>query len=133
MTGSQSKVIGLTGHPGNVGSRERRHEPNRQHCSALHVLGLGFVTPANAGPPPSVLDVFDATSLLKFDAQQRDQRSASGTRCTRFSALQGLVNRDKPHLYVYLVGDAGRIDHYWLDLLRKPGQWLEGVRASRET
>ena len=90
------------------------------------ILALGLVTPAKAGPPPSVLDVFDATSLLRFDAQQLDQRRAFWDQMHALSALQGLVNRDSPRLYVYLVGDAGRIDHYWLDLLRKPGQWLAG-------
>lgn len=95
-------------------------------CLLCAVFALGLVTPAKAEPPPSVLDVFDATSLLRFDAQQPDQRRAFWDQMHALSALQGLVNRDSPRLYVYLVGDAGRTDRYWLDLLRKPGQWLAG-------
>jgi hypothetical protein len=40
------------------------------------------------------------------------------------SALQGLVNRDKPRLYVFLVGSDGQTDHFWLDYLRSPDHWL---------
>ncbi len=34
------------------------------------------------------------------------------------AALQGLVNRDQPRLYVYLVGDHGRVDRDWLARLQ---------------
>ncbi|WP_165226235.1 GxGYxYP domain-containing protein [Aquisphaera insulae] len=80
--------------------------------------------PAGTAPPPRVIEVFDATPLLKFDAQKLEERRAFWDQLHALSALQGLVNRDAPRLYVFLVGQGGRIDHYWLDLLRKRGQWL---------
>ena len=92
------------------------------------LLALGLGIPAKAELPPRVLDVFDATSLLRFNAQQLDQRRVFWDQMHALIALQGLVNRECPRLYLFLVGDAGRIDRYWLNLLREPGQWLAGCK-----
>ena len=41
------------------------------------------------------------------------------------SALQGIVNRDAPQLYVFFVDrDQLDIDKYWLNKYRRKGQWL---------
>jgi len=43
------------------------------------------------------------------------------------SALQGIVNRTDPRLYVHFVQGVispGDVDQYWLDRLREPGRWL---------
>ena len=40
------------------------------------------------------------------------------------AALQGLVNRDRPRLYIQAVGPEAKIDRYWLEKLRGKGQWL---------
>ena len=44
------------------------------------------------------------------------------------AALQGLVNRQHPRLYItYVTGDTGKpggMDRFWLDQLRAPGGWL---------
>jgi hypothetical protein len=48
------------------------------------------------------------------------------------SALQGLVNRTRPRLYVRFVEVGDRdVDGYWMDCLREPGRWLE--KAALET
>lgn len=50
------------------------------------------------------------------------------------SALQGLVNRKAPRLYLYFVKQGGEsIDRYWLDLLRQPqGGGSSGWLANTE-
>lgn len=46
------------------------------------------------------------------------------------AALQGIVNRDAPRLYVIFVNDYGRnIDEFWWDEYAKPGQWLDGKKT----
>lgn len=43
------------------------------------------------------------------------------------SALQGIVNRDKPRLYIEYVEDKGcSIDAYWWNRYRHKGEWLYG-------
>ena len=43
------------------------------------------------------------------------------------SALQGIVNRDKPRLYIEYVEDNGcSIDAYWWNRYRRKGEWLFG-------
>ena len=43
------------------------------------------------------------------------------------SALQGIVNRDKPRLYIEYVETNGRsIDAYWWNRYRRTGEWLNG-------
>jgi hypothetical protein len=98
----------------------------------LTCLGSSPSPTQQTGPAPDTIEVFDATPLLKFDVQQLDQRRAFWDRLHALSVLQGLVNRDSPQLYLSLVGEDGRIDRYWLDLLRRPGHWLHD-RPLRET
>ena len=43
------------------------------------------------------------------------------------SALQGIVNRDNPRLYIEYVEDRGcSIDAYWWNRYRREGEWLYG-------
>lgn len=43
------------------------------------------------------------------------------------SALQGIVNRDKPRLYIEYIETNGRsIDAYWWNRYRSEGEWLYG-------
>jgi hypothetical protein len=49
--------------------------------------------------------------------------------CHLVAALQGLVNRDVPSLYIRFVDSqrGGRnVDDYWFEQLAEPGQWLHG-------
>ena len=45
------------------------------------------------------------------------------------SALQGIVNRRSPRLYVLLVGDDARLDRFWLD--RLSATWAKGWARPR--
>lgn len=43
------------------------------------------------------------------------------------ATLQGVVNREKPQLYIKYVEESGRcIDDYWWDKYRAEGEWLSG-------
>ena len=96
------------------------------------ILLLGFAPTAVAGTSgaPEVLDVFDAHRLLRSAGQDADGRRQVWDQLHLLASLQGLVNRDRPRLYVYLVGPEGRVDRYWLDRLRQKGQWLDSCRLN---
>ncbi len=42
------------------------------------------------------------------------------------SALQGIVNRERPRLWLRFEPN---VDDFWWDALRRPGEWLEGVEV----
>jgi len=43
------------------------------------------------------------------------------------SSLQGIVNREKPVLYINYINACGyNTDEYWWDIYSAPGQWLSG-------
>ena len=72
-----------------------------------------------APPQSTILDL----TPLKLGAEiSRESRARAWDRLQVASALQGIVNRDAPRLYVYLVGDSGKTDRYWLGRLEKT--WL---------
>ena len=81
----------------------------------------------------SDLEVFDAETLLKINSSDIDQRRRSWDQQQLLASLQGIVNRERPRLYVFAIGRDGRIDHYWLGKLRQPGQWLAGGRLHELT
>jgi hypothetical protein len=87
---------------------------------------------ALAGKTPESLDVFEAHRLLRIDARSPDDRQRLWDQLHLLAALQGLVNREEPRLYVHLVGESGRIDRYWLDHLHARGQWLEACRLEEQ-
>jgi hypothetical protein len=76
----------------------------------------------------SILDVFDAGPLLKFNVHRIEQRRRSWDEQQLLAALQGIVNRQQPRLYVFAIGHDGKIDRYWLKKLRKSGQWLSNTK-----
>lgn len=45
------------------------------------------------------------------------------------AALQGLVNRREPRLYVHLVGDKGSVDRYWWRRMSEPDGWMAGAKV----
>ncbi|RYG44689.1 hypothetical protein EON79_14375, partial [bacterium] len=44
------------------------------------------------------------------------------------SALQGIVNRKEPRLYLFAIGDGGSLDRFWLKNLES--RWLKGSKTS---
>lgn len=51
------------------------------------------------------------------------------------STLQGVVNREKPRMYMLYVNNlAGvNVDEYWWDMYSRPGEWLSGVKTETYT
>lgn len=76
--------------------------------------------PNDAAAKAAPLVTYDLTPLCRPDESPKqawDEMQA-------VADLQGLVNRNQPSLYTFLVGDGGKIDHYWLNLLQEKGHWL---------
>jgi hypothetical protein len=99
------------------------------------LLALG---PANASPPiysgsDSALEILDATSIFKGNVHDIDQRRKSWDQQQLLAALQGIVNRDRPRLFVLAVGREGRTDRFWLEKMRRPGEWLSKSELRQRT
>lgn len=86
----------------------------------------GIVLCAVCGSAPQQINTFDLTYTLKLNPADPVQARAIWDQTHAVSALQGIVNRDVPRLYLYFVGgDNAAIDHYWMKRLQEPGEWLE--------
>ena len=90
----------------------------------LMILQLWGGCVALAAEPVTLFD-------LRYAATLQDNDPARIRRiwdhCHLAAALQGIVNRDAPRLYLLYVESqhgAGNLDQYWLDKLRQPGAWL---------
>ena len=93
----------------------------------LFVLVLLHEAAVRADTPP--LCQFDLTYTLKIDPNDRQQVEMAWDHCHAIAAVQGLVNRDEPRLYVRFVESrpaAKNVDDYWLEKLTQPGGWLHG-------
>ncbi len=72
-----------------------------------------------------VIGLYDLHYTLQTDLGTEEGRNVAWDDVHLVSALQGIVNRDAPRLYVYFVErDGVDIDRYWLDKYRRRGQWL---------
>ena len=66
---------------------------------------------------------------LSIDTQNAQALNRAWDHCHAVAALQGLVNRDAPQLYLRFVDSAHarvNVDDYWLGKLTAPEQWLHG-------
>ncbi len=91
-------------------------------------LGVGVVTQAKA-LETSPVTVFDLRYVNKIDRTDLAQVTKAWDHCHTVAALQGLVNRDAPLLYLRYVESQHRsqnVDDYWLKQLSESGQWLAG-------
>ena len=78
--------------------------------------------------PVSTLRTFDLTPVLRYDLKTVHGKNNAWAEVHLVAALQGLVNRKQPQLYIKYVGDdrlgPGGIDTFWLNLMRAKGGWL---------
>lgn len=76
----------------------------------------------------SPLFTYDLAPLQNYGLDTKVGKNNVWAESHFVAALQGLANRDYPRLYVYFNTDdnakPGRIDRFWLDILRQPGGWL---------
>lgn len=108
-----------------LGVRLREHTTSlcRAALCLLFLGGFMLPDPAHAAAAPPLVTC-DLTPLLRRNIDSLAERRTAWDTLHLVAALQGLVNRDKAQLYVYLVGPDAKYDHYWLGKLRAPGQWL---------
>ncbi|MFR8632252.1 MAG: GxGYxYP domain-containing protein, partial [Barnesiella intestinihominis] len=71
------------------------------------------------------IGLYDLHYTLETDLSTPKGRNFAWDDVHVVSALQGIVNRDAPQLYVFFVDrDQLDIDKYWLNKYRRKGQWL---------
>jgi hypothetical protein len=109
--------------------------PSRRSVSRSVLLAalLGVVISALTGEAEAKdarpLVTFDLTPTDGYDLSTAAGKNNNWAEVHLVAALQGIVNRKEPQLYVTYVSDdakrPGWIDRFWLDHLRAPGGWLE--------
>jgi GxGYxYP putative glycoside hydrolase C-terminal domain/GxGYxY sequence motif in domain of unknown function N-terminal/NPCBM-associated, NEW3 domain of alpha-galactosidase len=84
---------------------------------------------SNTSASPAEVYTYDLSYLNDYDIDDSAQVAAAYDIMHLVSALQGLVNRSAPRLFVnFVVGDQEGpldLDQYWLATLQDTGQWLE--------
>ncbi|MCS6829863.1 MAG: GxGYxYP family putative glycoside hydrolase, partial [Armatimonadota bacterium] len=77
--------------------------------------------------------LIDLTHLHRIDISNVFRRRQAWDELHLVTALQGIVNRRQPRLYVIFVGEDGKgsIDLYWLEHLRRSGEWLHRTRIEK--
>jgi len=96
----------------------------------LPSLLLPAVISGTATQSPEIT-VVDAWQLFQESSQDPTVRRRQWDDLQAMSALQGIVNRNGPRLYLNLVGDQGKIDRYWWAHMRRPGSWLSKGRTAK--
>jgi hypothetical protein len=96
------------------------------------IAGLCCFLPAHlACANSSLIHFYDLSYAAKVDLDDTAQVKIAWDHCHALAALQGIVNRTTPRLYVRFVRSphyARNIDDYWLEKITRPGQWLDGRR-----
>jgi len=80
-----------------------------------------------------LIHVYDLRYTLNVDPTQTKQIEMVWDHCHAVAALQGIVNRDAPRLYVLFVNSqvpGKNVDEYWMEILTRKGQWLDGRKTS---
>ncbi|HLB73142.1 MAG TPA: hypothetical protein VJJ98_03910 [Sedimentisphaerales bacterium] len=100
---------------------------------ALIIIAYAVACPAavksESSVPASPIRIYDLRYTLNIDISKPEQVRMAWDHCHAVSALQGLVNRREPLLYIRFVDSQHRkanVDDYWLEKLSAPGQWLHG-------
>lgn len=115
--------------------------PPRLAFSVLATLALIGCLPAvrAADPIPSrdpnetaassePIVFFDLTYLFKLDLNDERQRRRFWDETHLVAALEGLVNRDRPRLFIRYVKTP---DDFWWEQMIQPGGWLAGRQIVR--
>jgi hypothetical protein len=75
-------------------------------------FGLQYLNNLNLDKPEDVCTIWDHVHTI--------------------ATLQGIVNRQKPQLYIYYIENEGiNIDRYWWDKYRMNGKWLSKVNEEQ--
>jgi hypothetical protein len=94
------------------------------------VLSLVFCPLARGGPGPSIVYTYDARPLNQFDLGTPAQATRIWDEMHLLAALQGLVNRDTPRLYLFYCSEFGvDTDLFWFNWLRDEDGWLRSAEV----
>ncbi len=93
------------------------------------IAGYLFATltllPLPAAPAPKAVHSFDARPLRQRDLGQPQNAAEVWDTMHALAALQGIVNRDSPRLYLLYCAEFGvDTDQFWLDWFRGEDGWL---------
>jgi hypothetical protein len=85
------------------------------------------------GAEQPVLYIYDATAYLETNLGNPEQVKRAWDECHFLFSLQGILNKERPRLFVRYLNRRVRnqsinLDDYWLDKLRQPGEMLAGYR-----
>ena len=76
------------------------------------------------------LFVLDLRGFNNLDPNNAEQMKSLWDTMHSVAALQGIVNRSEPKLYIkYVMNGSKDIDTYWWNLFRRSGEWLDGKFA----
>lgn len=76
---------------------------------------------------PEIIGMYDLKYTLAYDLDNSEQVLFLWDDIHTVSTLQGVVNREKPRLFVNYVVESGiEIDSYWWNKYRQSGEWLHG-------
>lgn len=90
-------------------------------------ISIQFVCANSRTNNDSVIVVFDMKYLLDKNLNNKDDIKTVWDQLHLVSTLQGIVNREKPSLYIkYIMEGNICIDEYWWNKYRKEGEWLNG-------
>lgn len=100
---------------------------------ALYIALVGVVLSAAAEPRvemsvPKVVWTYDARPLRALDLKDPAQARQAWDTMHALAALQGLVNREAPQLYLLYCREFGvETDLFWLDWFRGEDGWLKAA------
>jgi hypothetical protein len=81
---------------------------------------------------PKVVYTFDARPLNRLDLRLESNAAKLWDSLHALAALQGLVNRDEPRLYIFYCSEFGvETDQFWFDWLREEDGWLKGTEVRK--
>lgn len=99
----------------------------KQLCSILIFLIISSGYCASKQPDITSLTILDMRYLLAADLRDPQQVRQVWDQLHTVATLQGIVNRESPHLYIkYIVESGHSIDEYWWNKYRQAGEWLAG-------
>lgn len=86
------------------------------------IVGTSLVSTAS---PPTTVHLFDARPLQSLNLQRPENVVETWDTMHVLAALQGIVNRKSPRLYLRYCAEFGvETDQFWLDWLRGEDGWL---------
>ena len=110
-----------------VGIIESKQIPKGIHTNAKVNDNKNIISlPQNDGIlKQTIIGIFDLKYTLDYDLTDSLQVLSLWDDIHAVSTLQGVVNRDAPHIYLnYVKTEGTEIDSYWWNKYRRPGQWL---------